>query len=213
MDENTSTNYCWKIKKVGDYNMANNELMHYGVNGMKWGVRRGIKELNNAYRDGGVDRGQHNHAVSVLTTHRNKINKKIGKLDTQHKKLDKQVYKQTTKIAPKISKLETKANKLELKAYKTRNYDKSEALKQKASKLNYKVALLKKDVVSIKAKVAKNERLQQMFKEGLSSIDKAMTLKGKEFLFMNGNGMPYTNASIDSWTDDKNIVNSYKNLN
>ena len=183
--------------------MNNEELMHYGVRGMKWGVHKAVNELNSSRRDGGIDRGMYNHAVAVLSSHRTKINKKLSKLESKRTKLDNKVYEQETKSSPKIAKMHNKAMKLRVKADRTVNSEKRDNLRAKANKLEYKVSKIQSQAAKTRAKIAKNERLQQEFKKGLSTINKETVDKGREFLYMRSNGIPYTNADIDSWTNNK----------
>ena len=185
--------------------LKDDELCHYGVVGMKWGVRRGVKELNRAYSDGGVYRGQHNHAVSKLSGHRDKINKKISKLEKKRVSIDNAIYKNETKIAPKVAKLHQKASKLTVKADRTSNYDRYEKLHRKANILEYKVSKLESTAAKAKAKLAKNQKIQEEFKKGLSTIQKEMIDKGRDFLYMRSNGIPYTNGDIDEWTPLKKV--------
>ena len=185
--------------------LKDDELCHYGVVGMKWGVRRGVKELNRAYSDGGVYRGQHNHAVSKLSGHRDKINKKISKLEKKRVSIDNAIYKNETKIAPKVAKLNQKASKLTVKADRTSNYDRYEKLHRKANILEYKVSKLESTAAKAKAKLAKNQKIQEEFKKGLSTIQKEMIDKGRDFLYMRSNGIPYTNGDIDEWTPLKKV--------
>ncbi len=177
------------------YYKQNDELYHYGVKGMRWGIRRAMKELHESNQTG--RKGGHNHAVAVLSTHRDKINKKLTSLDKKSEKLEAKRYKQATKIEPKIAKLERKSSKALEKSYKTRSVEKAEKYRQKSSALNYKVSKLKESVAKTKAKIEKNERLKQTFKKGLNEINRELVTNGQDFLYMKPNGMPYTNADIE----------------
>lgn len=106
----------------------NNELTHYSVVGMKWGVRRGTRNLKNA-------------------TSKEKADKAIKSLD-----------KNRAKASAKLSKLQKKEPKLQKEATK---------------------AVEKMD---IKAAIAKNKRMQDMFKKGINDIDKAKVEYGKAYI-------------------------------
>lgn len=171
------------------------ELYHYGVKGMKWGVRRAMKELHDSNSTG--RKGGHNHAVAVLSEHRDKINKKLASLDKKSTSLEATRYKQATKNANKIAELERKAAKHRLKAGKAFNTSTSDKHLHKAAKLDYKVSKLKKAAAKTQAKIEKNERLKAIFNEGLKEINRELVTKGQDFLYMKSNGMPYTNADIE----------------
>lgn len=64
--------------------MNNDELMHYGVRGMKWGVRRASKAALNAKTS-----KQYNSAIKTLDSHRAKSVKKLKKLERNAPKLEK----------------------------------------------------------------------------------------------------------------------------
>lgn len=177
------------------YITSNGELYHYGVKGMKWGVRRAMKELHESNSTG--RKGGHNHAVAVLSGHRDKINKKLASLDKQNAALEAKRYKQTTKNAPKIAKLENKAAKYRLKAGKAFYTSTSDKRLHKAAKLDYKVSKLKKAAAKTQAKIEKNKRLRDVYNKGLSEINHELITKGQDFLYMKSNGMPYTNADIE----------------
>lgn len=171
------------------------ELRHYGVVGMKWGVRRGLSELRESNKTG--NKGGHNHAVAVLSGHRDKINKKLATLDKKSDKLESKRYKQATKDATKIAKLERKAEKALMKSYKTKSVEKAEEYKQKSVAWNYKASKLKQKSAKTQVKIEKNNKLKETFKTKLNEINDELVTKGQDFLYMKSNGMPYTKGDIE----------------
>ena len=189
-------NYVYSGNAFYEYSPGtSNELTHYGVKGMKWGVRRAIKELHESNQAG--HKGGHNHAVAALSTHRDKINKKLTALDKQGSKLEAKRYKQVTKNAPKIAELERKSAKARLKAGKAVYSSTSSKRLHKAAKWDYKANKLKEAAAKTQAKIEKNERMKATFKKGLNEINNELITKGQDFLYMKPNGMPYTNADIE----------------
>ena len=156
------------------------ELYHYGVKGMKWGVRRATKKLRTANQYG--DEKQRDRAVASLSTHQRKINKKLASLDKKSVKLEKKRYEQATENATKIAKLERKANKARRKAAKTIYTTTARKRLQKVAKLEYKASKLKEEMAKTQAKIEKNERLKAMFKKGLAEIDQEMIANGRKLL-------------------------------
>lgn len=155
------------------------ELYHYGVLGMKWGVHRARRKLNNS----NATNSDHDKAVKSLRNHRDKIMNKISKLNTKSDKLKKQQYKIDTKLEPKAAKMERKANKLEKKVLKAKSDEKAVKLMNKSVKLKTKVSDIRKDNARIKAKIEKNKKLKLMYAKGLNEVNTELIRNGKDFLY------------------------------
>ena len=111
-------------KRIRGENMVQNEeLMHYGVVGMKWGVRHNPSA-----------------AYAKAVKKQNKLNDNIEKARVKSVKAD---IKARTGVAAKYQKLQTKADKAQYKADKKKygffsNKEKAEALQEKADRAQYK---------------------------------------------------------------------------
>ena len=102
----------------------NDELMHYGVMGKKWGVRRG--NVSEAY--------------SKASAKRDKLNRNVSKTKTAY---ERATVKANTGASAKYKKLQAKADKAQYKADKKKygmfaNPSKAKELQAKADKAQYK---------------------------------------------------------------------------
>lgn len=158
-----------------DYN--DEELMHYGVKGMRWGVRRATKSLSNA-----TTQRQYDRAMTSLNKHKQKSQAKIAKLESQRPKLEKQVEKHVMKTDGKVAKMDLKVAKMQKKAgrlftsknKRTELLDKAEVMKMKADGLRAKSD-------NAKQLLAKNTAMQQAFKKGIRDIDASIIENGKRY--------------------------------
>lgn len=182
------------------------ELYHYGVLGMRWGVRRASKQLSRATTSEKRDR-----AISSLNKHRSKSVSKVQKLEKRQDKLNKTVYKSSIRDTGKAAKLDKKASKFDNKASKyTKKSDKymrkagglftsgSKAVKYtakanayeskakvataKANSLHSKAKAYTANYEKAKARVESNERLVNTFKQGIRDIDGALANNGKRYV-------------------------------
>ena len=104
------------------------ELYHYGVLGMKWGVRRASRQLSKA--SSGESKSK---AVAKLTKHREKGSAEIAKRQVKANKLNDKYDKKIVKQEAKAAKLSSKAAKLERKAMRRfTSVDKAQKLELKA---------------------------------------------------------------------------------
>lgn len=177
---------------MSDYVITtNNELYHYGVKGMKWGVRRYQKKLHKSTSDADTNR-----ALSKLQKHRAKGSAELSKLKKKHDKLEVDLAGSSQKDAEKAIKLERKASKLDRKAAKKRKKAGSILTStKKATKLTYQADYLKSksDMLKSKAstmratyernkqKVESNERMQELFQMEINKIDATFTQYGKDY--------------------------------
>lgn len=171
------------------YITTDGELYHYGVKGMRWGVRRATKALRKS-----TSADDTNRALSKLQKHRTKGSAELNKLKKQRDKLELDLATSSKKDAEKASKLERKASKLDRKAAKKRKKAGSILTStSKATKLSYEADYLKSrsDILKSKAstmrtkyaqtkqKVESNERMQQLFQMEINKIDKTFAQYGK----------------------------------
>lgn len=163
------------VQRAGD---SNEELQHYGVRGMRWGVRRASKQLSSA-----TTKEQHDKAVSSLQKHKTKASNEVAKLEKKRPKLEKKVEKQIVKNDIKAVKLADKAATKRKKAYGLLTSKKrSEKLIYKADKLQAKSDYLAVKSKKAKAKLARNETMQAAFKKGINEIDQTLVDKGRKFI-------------------------------
>ena len=170
------------------------ELQHYGIKGMRWGVRRASKKLAKASTTEERDK-----AMATLEKHRNKAVKKVQRLERRQDKLDKNLAKSTKQDMNKAAKLSEKAAKFEQKYSKNmvkanrrillggdkrrvKLISKAQLAKFKAEGLNAKATSCTANYENAKAKVESNDRLMQAFKVGIRDIDGALANKGRRYL-------------------------------
>ena len=154
------------------------ELMHYGVPGMKWGVRRATKMLSTA-----TTSQQRDKAIAKLNKHKTKGTAKVAKLEKKHVQLEKDVNRHIQKSDVKAAKLMRESTRVRNKAYGMFTSS-SKAAKRlyKADKLKARAEEIKARSDSAKAKLAKNEKMTELFKNELKNIDSALSSRGKKFV-------------------------------
>ena len=159
--------------------MQQNELQHYGVKGMRWGIRRASKKLASS---SSTDE-QKKKAISTLNKHREKATKKVGKLQKQGVKLEKAYNKAVLKTDPKIAELRVKSTKLKSKASSFfTSESKSAKLLSKAADIDAKITKLEAPANRAKVEYAKNKRMQELFNQGISEIDKSLASAGRKYI-------------------------------
>lgn len=164
------------IKIQQQYN--NNELYHYGVRGMKWGVRRASKKLANA-----TTQKQRDKAIATLNKHKEKATKKVNKLNKSRVQLQKDVDRHIQKTDIKVANLKNRAAEMERKAYGLFTSErKAQQRLYEAGKLNRQANTLEARSRSAKAYLAENEKQTKLFKKGLNDIDKALSNAGRRYI-------------------------------
>lgn len=153
-------------------------LQHYGVKGMKWGVRRASKRLSKATTD-----DEKRKAVASLQKHRGKASAEIAKLQKKQPKLQENVERAITKY-------DTKAAKYTRKAASARrrmgnmfiSNARAERLHWEAEKMESKAYYLKSKSADAKAKVQANTTMQKAFQREIDNIDQILIERGKKYL-------------------------------
>lgn len=168
---------------MSDYILINGELYHYGVPGMRWGVRRArYKQSRNARLE-----------IKALNYDK-KAAKLTKKAEKAHAELD---LESSNRKATKAAKLDKKAASVAKKAAKSDNDFKQAYLERKSEKLKYKAAkartvanrvsrtkgygakamkyAVKSDVATqkaakVRAKMANNEYYVKRMKRKISSL-------------------------------------------
>lgn len=157
----------------------NDELKHYGVKGMRWGVRRATRQLTSSKSTDDKKR----KAVESLQKHKTKATNKVSKLEKQRPKLEDKSHKYAMKNDVKAQKLKQKAAKKNRKAYGMFvSKKKADKLFYKAGKLNARADVMIAKSANAKAKIAKNESLTNMYKQGISTIDATLAEKGRKYI-------------------------------
>lgn len=157
----------------------NNELYHYGVLGMRWGVRRATKKLSKSKTS-----EQKSKAVNSLQKHGNKIEKKLNKLNKQGTKIQSQMDKYTLKREPKAVKLESKAIRLRNKA----DYGlfvsarRAGELRAKAATLEEKVREIRRGAQATRVKLEQNKRYREIFSQGFKDVETALVSAGESYV-------------------------------
>lgn len=160
------------------------ELIHYGVLGMKWGIRKGTSQLTKAKATG--NRKQYDRGVAKLTKHQTKIKKKVASLDGSITRLQAKRNRQIQVDDIKAAKLSREAANLNRRA--TGIFVTS----GQADKLMRKATLKSIKAESIKARSAETQALindcktkKSIFEKGASDIDRILMDHGKEFIEKN----------------------------
>lgn len=159
------------------------ELMHYGVIGMKWGVRRAAhkqsrneklrkKALKYDIKSAKAGRASEKAHAKYDLERSNKASVKAAKYDVKAAKLDKRANKADDGLVK--SKLQAKADKARYKAAKKRidgdRLSKTSGYGSKAMKLSVKSDKFAKKAEKARMKMSKNERYIEKMKVRVSDL-------------------------------------------
>ena len=144
------------------------ELCHYGIRGMRWGIRR-YQNPDGTLTEAGRKR------VS-------KLHDSNSRLTERRDKLTKRMEFQTRKYANSISKANQKAAELRVKEYGLfTTKARADKLEYKASKLEARAAQKAMKIDRTKARIAKIDVLVSKNNRKISELNSAEISKGKDY--------------------------------
>lgn len=144
------------------------ELCHYGIRGMRWGIRR-YQNPDGTLTEAGRKR------VS-------KLHDSNSRLTERRDKLTKRMEFQTRKYANSISKANQKAAELRVKEYGLfTTKARTDKLEYKASKLEARAAQKAMKIDRTKARIAKIDALVSKNNRKISELNSAEISKGKDY--------------------------------
>lgn len=153
------------------------ELKHYGILGMRWGVRRSRKQLERTSTS-----EQRSKAISNLEKHKEKGTAKVAKLEKKGAKLEKKKDKMVVKNDAKAWQMKQESANLRMKAYAPFTSKKRSAKRiYQANKLEAKADYMIANSQKAKAKVERNKTMIEAFKKELSTIDATLVVNGKKY--------------------------------
>ncbi len=158
--------------------ISDDELMHYGVAGMKWGVRRAQKQLSKA-----TTKEDREKALSKLRDHKTKAAAKVEKLKKRMPELEKRAADAVMKTDVKAADLRRQSAMIRNRAYGTFvSRSRAEKRLYKANKLAARADALVAKSQQAKAKLESNKKMIETFNSGISEIDKTIVSSGKKYL-------------------------------
>lgn len=157
--------------------VSEDELYHYGVKGMRWGVRRNTKLLNSS------DSAKRAKAASALKKHREKGTAEIAKLKKKGVKLEKAYEEKIIKNENRAAKLNSKAASKRRRAYGLFvSGDKAKDYIAEAEFLETKANYLTAKANEAKAKINKNKAMVSAFEREVGNIDTAFANVGRKYV-------------------------------
>lgn len=157
--------------------VSDEDLLHYGVLGMKWGIRRARKTLSSKSSTDADKK----LALDRLEKHRVKASEKVAKLESKRPKLEDKVNTKVSKYSNKASELERKAARQERKAYGIlATQESKERRLDKAGKLQSQADTINADIAKAKSRLAENDAKTNLFKQGIKDIDELLVANGRK---------------------------------
>ena len=154
-----------------------NELYHYGVRGMRWGVRRNTKLL------GSSDSAKSAKAAEALKKHREKGSAEIAKLKKRGVELERRSEQRVINDEARAARLMNRAANHERRATRfltTRRA--AERHMNRAYVLNTRAKQLTARANEAKARVNANAAMIKAFEREIGNIDRALADRGKRYI-------------------------------
>lgn len=159
--------------------MHNDELMHYGVPGMRWGVRRATKKLSNSKST----REDKVKAVGSLQKHKTKAQNKVNKLAKQRTKLERNYEKFESRGEARAANLEARAARKRLRAYSPfTSSSKAAQLNYQATRMEAKAKSIAKQGAMYRKQIHANKKMTEAFNKGISEIDQVLAKQGRKYI-------------------------------
>ncbi len=156
-------------------------LQHYGIPGMRWGIRRSAEQLG--HRVAKMERQNARYTAKLKGNKEARAKSRLAKgnrLLAKAAKYERKAMKYEKKSRPGLFRSEKKAARNLIKAQKFR--EKSEKKRVKGQMLTSKAESFIAKQDSIRTKIEHNQRVMDCYKKTISAINNGTIKQGKIFM-------------------------------